>query len=100
MNPSALAVAPFETVDLSLIQKSSEEIFKDLNGFNVNILPWISAYVGGDIVSGMYCIDLMKEEKNTLFIGQRLFREANYYPCGSPSVDLPTTPCEFLISLH
>jgi len=70
-----LGKAPFEPVNISLTKMSFYELFKDI-GWNteekinltdikaeVTILPGISAFIGADIVAGMYCCDMdLKEE--------------------------------------
>ncbi len=68
MDPAALAVAPFTTVDVQLKVIRSKELFEALSDFNVTILPWISAYVGGDIVSGIYATHLMDRSENIVFV--------------------------------
>lgn len=68
MDPQALAVAPFTTVDKKMISVPSHELFKGLGDFDVTILPWISAYVGGDIISGMYATHLSDKEETVVFI--------------------------------
>lgn len=66
---SSLGVYPFWPVDISLIQKSFEEVFHDsfLN-CHVTILPGISAFVGGDIVAGLYFNNIMKSDSIYLFL--------------------------------
>lgn len=68
MDPAKLAVAPFETVDMSLKEMVSTELFAKVDPFKVIILPWISAYVGGDILSGMYVSRIHEEKRNVIFI--------------------------------
>lgn len=68
MDPQALAVAPFTTVDKGLMTLTANQLFKRLGDFKVTILPWISAYVGGDITSGMYATHLIDQEATLVFI--------------------------------
>lgn len=50
----SLGVYPFTPVDISYIEKSFEEVFADpMLNCPVVILPGISTFVGGDIVSGL-----------------------------------------------
>lgn len=75
-NPEALAVSPFKTRPNHLITGSVDRLFRDCDLLkkNVNpttkvtILPWISAYVGGDIVSGMYGTSLYDVKGNVMFV--------------------------------
>lgn len=68
IEPSALAVAPFTTIDMGIKEIDSTEIFGKLPKFKVTILPWISAYVGGDIVSGLFATHLIDKNENIIFI--------------------------------
>lgn len=53
---SGLGVYPFTPVDISLMQRTFVEVFETeyLTNCQVTLLPSISTYVGGDIVSGLY----------------------------------------------
>ncbi len=54
-----LGVAPFRPVSLSLQEKSWEQVFGDGEyEANITILPGISAFVGADIVAGIYSTGL------------------------------------------
>jgi uncharacterized 2Fe-2S/4Fe-4S cluster protein (DUF4445 family) len=69
IDPEPLAVSPFTTIELGLHQCRSWEIWEKLNlDAKVSVLPWISAYVGGDIVSGMFATELRKQQGNSLLI--------------------------------
>ena len=68
MDPALLAVAPFTTVDMGLKRCASETLFTDFIGMEVTILPWISAYVGGDIVSGLFGTHLIDQEATIVFV--------------------------------
>lgn len=64
-----LGVYPFTPVNIDFI-KGTEEIFgTDRFGKKeVILLPGISTYVGGDIVSGMYAYDFTEKEEVCMFI--------------------------------
>lgn len=69
IDPYKLSLSPFTTVDLNTQEFKYFEIFD--NSFldsTVTVLPGISAYVGADIVSGIYQCDLHNLEENILFI--------------------------------
>ena len=68
MDPSALAIAPFATVDMAMKVCDARELFSRTHGFKVTILPWISAYVGGDILAGLYATHLLDEGANVVFV--------------------------------
>ncbi|NLZ81087.1 MAG: 2Fe-2S iron-sulfur cluster binding domain-containing protein, partial [Clostridiales bacterium] len=59
---------PFTPFDIDLVEVHGEEIFPDLkwNG-KITLLPGISAFVGGDVVSGLYKCGFHKIERPTLF---------------------------------
>lgn len=61
----ALGHAPFEAGDISL-RNISKVFFSDKTP--VYMFPGISAFVGGDIVSGMYFLNLDKKENPSLLI--------------------------------
>lgn len=64
-----LGVYPFTPVNIDFI-KGTEEVFgTDRFGKKeVILLPGISTYVGGDIVSGMYAYDFTEKEEVCMFI--------------------------------
>lgn len=73
-NPSGLGRFPFKPYSLDLKATTWEELFKDCPdknpapippGLSVFIFPCASAYIGGDIVSGLYSL---KEEKNIVLL--------------------------------
>lgn len=68
MDPEALAVAPFTTVDMGMKICDSTELFGDVDAFKVTILPWMSAYVGGDIVSGLFATHMLDKTENIVFV--------------------------------
>ncbi len=67
---SDLAIAPFKTKESKIITTNILSLFGDDlvtiigNNCMVTILPWISAYVGGDIISGIYGIKLHEMTDN------------------------------------
>ncbi|WP_026651579.1 ASKHA domain-containing protein [Butyrivibrio proteoclasticus] len=66
---TGLGKFPYEAGDLSLKHYRYYEFFdgKELGDTDVVLMPGISAFVGSDIVSGMYALDLGDEE-SALFI--------------------------------
>lgn len=69
IDPEPLAMSPFTTIELGTYQCPSRELWEQLNiEAKVTILPWISAYVGGDIVSGMFATNLRQEKGNIVLI--------------------------------
>lgn len=64
-----LSAYPFEPVFLEKITLAFNEVFSnDLLDCPVTILPGISAFVGGDVLSGLYATDMQNQEKLTLFL--------------------------------
>lgn len=68
IDPAALAVAPFTTIDMQMKVCDSMSLFKKLGTFEVTILPWISAYVGGDIVSGLFATHMIDKDETIVFV--------------------------------
>ncbi len=68
LDPQALAVAPFTTVEMGQKTCDSKDIFSKVDSFKVTIMPWISAYVGGDIVSGLYANHIIDTDENVMFV--------------------------------
>ncbi len=66
--PEKLAIAPFETVCPPPIVCSSQDVWDIPYMFDIVVIPWVSAYVGGDIVSGMYMMQFDQTPGNNLFI--------------------------------
>lgn len=62
-----LGKAPFTPVDISLQKKSWEEVFGNREySAKVTVLPGISAFVGADIVAGIYSTDLCgRKQRNS-----------------------------------
>ena len=68
---STLGVYPFTPVNTNLISGSSKEILGyTLQNTEITtiVLPGISAFIGGDIVAGLYAVDIAEQEEITLFI--------------------------------
>lgn len=68
IDPAPLAVAPFTTIDFTETIMEASKLFRNLKGFNIKLMPFISAYVGGDIVSGLMAVDISLEKRKVLFI--------------------------------
>ncbi|MCX7774209.1 MAG: ASKHA domain-containing protein, partial [Clostridia bacterium] len=68
LNPAPLAAAPFETLNLGIHTTRGESLFGSCYAFPVTTLPWVSAYVGGDIVSGLYANDLIHKQGHWLYL--------------------------------
>lgn len=60
LDASGMLTAPFMPAELA-------PAISDWDGIPVTSMPGISAFVGGDIVSGIYALDLIHEEKPALF---------------------------------
>lgn len=64
-----LGVYPFDPVDISYITRPFEEVFGDtMLECPVEVLPGISTYVGGDIVSGLLFCGFHKSEQVSVLI--------------------------------
>ena len=61
--------APFEPVDILLQKRSCMEVFgtEDFQA-EVTILPGISAFVGADIVAGIFACEMQEKEEYSLFL--------------------------------
>ncbi len=68
IDPQALAVAPFTTIDMGMKVIDSKDLFAKVDSFKVTIMPWISAYVGGDIVSGLFATHMIDKFDNIVFV--------------------------------
>ena len=66
---SGLGVFPFTPVNIDLIEGKASDILKlqDTEA-KVQLLPGISTYVGGDIVSGLFACDFDKNEEVCMLI--------------------------------
>ena len=68
---STLGVFPFTPENTELITGKAEDILgyrQQDNAIKVTILPSISAFVGGDIVSGLYTLDFVNNKEISLFV--------------------------------
>lgn len=64
-----LGVFPFKPVDISTIHRSFEEVFESSElECEVILIPGISTYVGGDIVSGLLSCGFAENEKVCLLV--------------------------------
>lgn len=64
-----LGKAPFHVLKKEMQKISSYHIFKNINyEFPIITFPHISAFVGGDIVAGIYASDLDQSLKKVLFV--------------------------------
>ena len=67
-----LGMFPFTPVNIDFIKRTEGILGTDRFGKKeVILLPGISAYVGGDIVSGMYAYDFTEKEDVCMFIDLR-----------------------------
>lgn len=65
---SGLGRYPFETVNINHITGTCREIIGIQTDTPLELLPGISAYIGGDIVSGLYACGFYEEQKVCLFV--------------------------------
>lgn len=66
---AGLGIFPFTPVNIQLIRGDANEILGIQGlGTRVEILPGISTYVGGDIVSGLYACDFDRKDEVCLLI--------------------------------
>lgn len=63
-----LGVAPFTPYSLDTVYSDLKELCGAEIACPVTVLPGISAFVGGDIVSGIMALELSKKEKPCLFL--------------------------------
>lgn len=82
---------PFEVPNPNAVILNSKEFYSLNQEFMIYCFPPISAYVGGDIVSGMYGLSINTIEENILFldlgtnaeiIGKR---NQQYFACSAPA---------------
>lgn len=59
---------PFSPVNINMINESTEKVLGVASDAEVVILPGISAYVGGDIVSGLYACEMYETEEVCLLV--------------------------------
>lgn len=66
---NTLGIHPFIPVDISTTILSFSEVFHNTDfDFPITILPGISTFVGGDIVSGLYALKFDQKKEISLFI--------------------------------
>lgn len=65
---SGLGRYPFEPVNINHITGTCREIIGIQTDTPLEILPGISAYIGGDIVSGLYACGFCEEQQVCLFV--------------------------------
>lgn len=68
LSPKSISAAPFKSENLFGGFAKATDMGINLPEANVFLLPCISAFVGGDITSGILSSGLYKTDKNTLFI--------------------------------
>lgn len=69
IDPIPLAAAPYECVQKELVICSSKQFFPDfIPEFEIQVLPPISAYVGSDILMGIYAQDMEKNKQSSLLL--------------------------------
>ena len=64
----SLGLYPFTPVNIDFIRGSTEEIMGFVSNAEVVILPGISTYVGGDIVSGLYACGFHDTDEISLLV--------------------------------
>lgn len=64
----SLGVVPFTPYSLDTVHTTLEKLCGFKSACPVVVFPGISAFVGGDIVSGMMAVELSKKEKPCLFL--------------------------------
>ncbi len=69
-NTEGLAAAPFKPFRIGYSEMDFEEVFGASEAFNaeVIILPAASAFVGADIISGIYAVGMQEKEEISAFI--------------------------------
>lgn len=68
LNTKSLGEVPFTIPQKDMFISSAKKIFDIKKEFKIITLPHISAYVGSDIVSGMYALDIFKKKENHIFL--------------------------------
>jgi uncharacterized 2Fe-2S/4Fe-4S cluster protein (DUF4445 family) len=59
-DPRELGVVPFSFRNKNIETFSSNEIFRIAENFEILVIPSLSAYVGADVVSGIYFLELLE----------------------------------------
>lgn len=68
MNTKSIGEAPFDVPMINLYKTNAKDVFNIENNFEIITLPHISAYVGSDIVTGMYALDCFNEDEVSIFL--------------------------------
>ena len=105
INPASLGAFPFTPVFVQGQDLSATDIGLRAVGENARLycLPSVSAFVGGDIVAGVYASGLTQQKGNTLFIdigtnGEMvLSKETEFLGC-SPETFVPEKPASATIT--
>jgi uncharacterized 2Fe-2S/4Fe-4S cluster protein (DUF4445 family) len=66
----SLSRSPYEIEDTGLIEIDAFKLLgrSSLSGVSIYILPWISAFVGGDMTAFMYYVNLLKIKETVLLL--------------------------------
>lgn len=64
----SLGVFPFSPITLQYKVESPKNLILDFNQGEIKIIPGISTFVGGDILSGIYYTELYKNEKVSILL--------------------------------
>ena len=68
INTKPIGEAPFDVPEMNLVKTNSKDLFGIDKEFDVITLPHISAYVGSDIVTGMYALDCFNQDDISIFM--------------------------------
>ena len=68
INTKPIGEAPFDVPEMNLVKANAKDIFDIEYDFEVITLPHISAYVGSDIVTGMYALECYNDEDTFIFL--------------------------------
>ena len=68
INTKPIGEAPFDVPIMHMVKTNAKDIFGIENDFEIITLPHISAYVGSDIVTGMYALDCFKKNEISIFL--------------------------------
>ena len=66
ISPESLSVSPYKCQIENMQVIDSGQLFKDVPGFPVVVLPNLSAFVGGDIVAGIMAVGLDQQDHTML----------------------------------
>lgn len=65
---SSLGHVPFDVLIKDLVKTSSKQLFANVDDFDVYVFPHISAFVGGDIVSGIMATNIDQSKESYMMI--------------------------------